>query len=63
MGMIHAGLSQRYQETGSVSERQRTRATSQIEDRFIRLLALRDRTVTAQQLVIRLHDYSSSACK
>lgn len=48
----------RYQATGSVDERQtgRTRATNEIQDRFIRLQALRNRALTARQLSIQLHD-------
>uniref|UniRef100_A0A2A4J5V2 Tc1-like transposase DDE domain-containing protein n=1 Tax=Heliothis virescens TaxID=7102 RepID=A0A2A4J5V2_HELVI len=48
---------ERYQETGSVARRPgtgRTRATTSHEDRYIRLTARRERTVTARTLQTRL---------
>lgn len=50
-------LMERYRETGDVRERHtgRTRATNPIQDRFIRLNALRDRSVTAGQIVNQLN--------
>lgn len=50
---------ERYQETGSVARRRgggRNRATTSQEDRYVRLTARRERTVTARTLQNRLRD-------
>lgn len=46
-------VSERYQETGSVARRygsRRSRATTAQEDRYIRLIAHRERTITTRTL-------------